>query len=93
MSKLNKAYSNEALVEALKERDSVYESIKGEINGYDYSDEDLLVFEKFDNLTQFQKDLVYLSSKMSVYDVADLYGVSASLLYKHLREIQKLLHK
>lgn len=93
MSKIKKAYSNEALVEALKDRDTVYNSIKKEINEYNYDDEELEVFKKFDNLTQFQKDLLYLSSTMGVYSVADLYGVSATLLYHHLREIKKILHK
>lgn len=93
MSKLHKSYNNQDLLDALKDRDSVLESIKGEINGYDYSDEELEVLDKFENLTPFQKDLVYLSSQISVYDVADLYDVSASLLYKHLREIKQILHK
>lgn len=90
MAKLHKAYENKKLIEALKDRDSVYDSVLSNVNAYD--DEQLAVLSNISKLTQFQKDLLYLSSQMSVYDVADLYAVSASLLYSHLRDIQKILH-
>lgn len=90
--KIDKGYNNEALVAALADRDKIYASITSEIDIYRYSDEQLKILENLEKLTQFQKDLLYLSSKMSVCDIAPLYGVSASLIYRYLREIQKILH-
>lgn len=93
MAKIIHAYNNKELITKLKDRDAIYNSIKDEINGYDYSDEQLKVLNNISKLTQFQKDLLYLSSQESVYDIArDLYKVSPSLLYKELRNIQKILN-
>lgn len=88
MAKIKHSYSNNELLEELKDRDSIYDSIKNEVNGYKYNDEELKILDNLEKLTQFERDLLYLSSKMSVYDVADLYGVSPSLLYRNLRNIQ-----
>lgn len=90
MSKLKTAYNNQELLDALKDRDGVIEDI---LKYYtrNMSDDELDVIDRFNKLTQFQKDLLYLSSTMSMYDASKLYGTSASILYKNLREIHKIL--
>lgn len=93
MSKVLKNYNNEKLLEALKDRDDIFNSIKDEITEFNYTDEQLKIFDNLNKLTQFQKDLLYLSSTMSVYKISDLYGVSPSLLYRYLRSIQEILNK
>ena len=88
--KVDKAYNNKDLLDALKDRDKTYEDILNYADK-DYSDEEIIKLNKIKNLTQFQKDLLYLSSKMSVYDIADLYSVSARYLYNHIKIIKDIL--
>lgn len=90
--KYDKAYSNQALLDALKNRDELYNTIINETsNGYIYDDKQQRRIKRIKSLTQFQKDLLYLSSQMSVYKVAELYGVSARYLYNHLKLIDDIL--
>lgn len=90
--KVDKAYSNQALIEALKDRDEIYEALLEKCSdGNLYDDKEQIRINKIKSLTQFQKDLLYLSSKMSVYEIAPLYSVSARYLYNHLKIIKDIL--
>lgn len=93
MAKLYKAYNNEMLIEALKDRDETIQSIENEMDvDFDqYSDDEKHLFKKYLQLSQFEKDLLYLASKMSVRDIAVLYGVSATHIYSHLNQLKKRL--
>lgn len=80
--------ANEKLITALKDRNSVIDSINQYTN---YDDEQLLKLNKFNNLTQFEKDLLYLCSIHKVIEVAKLYDCSRQYIYKLLNKIQKKL--
>lgn len=80
--------ANEKLLTALKDRNSVIDSINQYTN---YDDEQLLKLKKFNNLTQFEKDLLYLCSIHKVIEVAKLYDCSRQYIYKLLNKIQKKL--
>lgn len=80
--------ANEKLITALKDRNSVIDSINQYTN---YDDEQLLKLKKFNNLTQFEKDLLYLCSIHKVIEVAKLYDCSRQYIYKLLNKIQKKL--
>lgn len=77
--------ANQKLLSALSDRNDVIDSI----NQYDnYDDEQLLKLKKFNNLTQFEKDLLYLCSIHKVIEVAKLYDCSRQYIYKLLNKIQ-----
>lgn len=77
--------NNEKLLTALSDRNDVIDSINQYAN---YDDEQLLKLKKFNNLTQFEKDLLYLCSIHKVIEVAKLYGCSRQYIYKLLNKIQ-----
>lgn len=80
--------ANEKLISALSDSKSVINSI----NTYtDYDDEQLAKLQKFNNLTQFEKDLLYLCSNHKVIEVAKLYDCSRQYIYKLLNKIQAKL--
>lgn len=80
--------ANEKLLSALKDRNDVIDSINQYSN---YDDEQLLKLKKFNNLTQFEKDLLYLCSIYKVIEVAKLYECSRQYIYKLLHKIQNKL--
>ena len=77
--------ANQKLLSALSDRNDVIESINQYTN---YDDEQLLKLKKFNNLTQFEKDLLYLCSIHKVIEVAKLYDCSRQYIYKLLNKIQ-----
>lgn len=79
---------NERLLSALKDRNDTIDSIN---SISDFDDEQLLKIQKFNNLSQFEKDLIYLCSCHKVIDVADLYGCSRQYIYKLLAKIHDKL--
>lgn len=94
MIDISKSYDNKALLEALKDRDETYKSIIDTDNYmFECSDEDLELFERIKHLSQFQKDLLYLTSKMSVNEVAKLYYVSTRYIYLKLAETKNTLRE
>ena len=84
-----KQIDNEQLKLALSDRDNIISAIN---EATDYDDEQLLKLKKFNNLTQFEKDLLYLCSTMdSVIEVSKLYSCSRQYIYKLLNKIQQKL--
>lgn len=86
--KIVKAYDNNKLKEALVDRDNVINSILMEDN---YDDEQKIKINKYLQLSQFQKDLLYLCSVMKIKDVCELYAVSHTHIYNNLKKIKELL--
>ena len=91
MSKINKAYNNTQLIEALKERSAIYQSLVDEIPTQDYDDSQIARILCYNTLSQFEKDLLYLVSQHPVTEVASLYGVSKTIIYNKLHLIQNKL--
>lgn len=89
MTKITKAYSNDRLLQALKERDEVIQSIVSEDSEYD--DRQLIMIQKYVKLPQFYKDLLYLTTRYKIKDICELYGVSHTHIYKNLKIIKELL--
>lgn len=84
-----KQIDNEQLKLALSDSKNVISAIN-EAN--DYDDEQLLKLQKFNDLTQFEKDLLYLCSTMpSIIEVSKLYSCSRQYIYKLLHKIQQKL--
>ena len=81
--------ANQKLLSALSDRNDVIDSINQYTTNYD--DEQLLKLKKFNNLTQFEKDLLYLCSIYKVIEVAKLYECSRQYIYKLLHKIQNKL--
>ena len=91
MSKINKAYNNTQLIEALKDRGAIYQSLVDEIPTQDYDDKQISRILCYNTLSQFEKDLLYLVSQHPVTEVASLYGVSKTIIYNKLHLIQNKL--
>ena len=91
MSKINKAYNNTQLIEALKDRGAIYQSLVDEIPTQDYDDSQIDRILCYNTLSQFEKDLLYLVSQHPVTEVASLYGVSKTIIYNKLHLIQNKL--
>lgn len=85
--KMKKCYSNEDLKESLRDSKEV---ISG-LTDFDLDDDELLLVNKYKHLSQFERDLLYLSSQHKVSYVAALYNVSSSHIYNLLNEIRKKL--
>lgn len=79
----------EAIKELLKDRDEVYNSMLN--NTFDFDDEELKRINKVKELERWEFDILYLSSKMSVKEVAELYTCSTTHVYNILNSIQKKL--
>lgn len=79
---------NQNLISALKDRNNTIDSI---MQYGDYDDEQLLKLQKFNNLSQFEKDLLYLCAIHKVVEVSKLYGCSRQYIYKLLNNIQSKL--
>lgn len=79
---------NQNLISALKNRNNTIDSI---MQYGDYDDEQLLKLQKFNNLSQFEKDLLYLCAIHKVVEVSKLYGCSRQYIYKLLNNIQSKL--
>lgn len=77
-------YNNQELIDALKDRDEV---IKG-LTSFDLDDEQLEKIDRFKQLSQFEKDLLYLRSQLPVSQIAPLYGVSIQYIYKLIKNIK-----
>ena len=84
-----KELDNLKLKAALSDRNNVISAIN---ESTDYDDEQLLKLQKFNNLTQFEKDLMYLCATMdSVIEVSKLYSCSRQYIYKLLNKIKEKL--
>ena len=79
---------NQNLILALKDKNDTIDSI---MQYGDYDDEQLLKLQKFNNLSQFEKDLLYLCAIHKVVEVSKLYGCSRQYIYKLLNNIQSKL--
>ena len=86
--KIVKAYDNNKLREALADRDNVINSILMEDNNDDAQKRKI---NKYLQLSQFQKDLLYLCSVMKIKDVCELYAVSHTHIYNNLKKIKEIL--
>lgn len=83
-----KQINNDELKEALKDSKEVFNAV----NSFtDCDDEQLAKIQKFNLLTQFEKDLMYLCATHSVIEVAGLYGCSRQYIYKLLDKIKNKL--
>ena len=85
---------NKDLLNALENRDLYFESIETEeLKMFD--DEKLRQYrifkEKYNNLTQMEKDLFFLSTQMKKNKIAQLYGVSRSYITLLLKKIGEKL--
>lgn len=83
-----KQINNDELKEALKDSKEVFNAVNS-FTGCD--DEQLAKIQKFNLLTQFEKDLMYLCATHSVIEVAGLYGCSRQYIYKLLDKIKNKL--
>lgn len=82
-------YQNDVLKAALHESKTIYKSMK---ESFDFDDEQLKVLEVFENLSQFDKDLIYLSSVYPVSEIANMYNVTRQYIYKLLHKVQDKIH-
>ena len=89
MSKKIERCNNDKLKELLRERDEIYQSVQSE--PHNFSDSELDIFNRVSLLQPFERDLLYLSSKMPVKEIANVYVVSTTHLYNQLHNIQKKL--
>lgn len=76
----------EAIKELLRDRDEVYNSLLNDT--FDFDDEELKRIKKVKDLEKWEFDILYLSSKLPVREVADLYAVSNTHIYNILNKIQ-----
>lgn len=86
-SKLKTAYNNQALIDALAPSKQVYEDLLAEMPHLDLDDEQVKAVKRYATLSQFEKDLLYLVSQYKVTEVAELYGVSKTVIYNKLKQL------
>lgn len=82
-------YNNENLINALKDRDEVIEGLNY-FGGLD--DTQVTMLARFKQLSQFEKDIMYLSATKPIPEVAELYGISRQYVYKLLNKIKLKLN-
>lgn len=89
--------NNDRLKAALSTRDddiqAMLEYMEIKQNQYDneqdqYDDEQLQMVKNYQKLTQFQKDLLYLTIGHPVSEIADMYQVSKTHIYETLKKIK-----
>lgn len=93
MSK-TKNCNNEQLLAALKDREQFIKDMDDEVFNYsDYDDEQLKTYKtymkKVSELSQFEKDVWYLKLHMSVSDIAKLYAISETYIYRTIKNIKE----
>ena len=85
---------NEELINALKLRDVYFDSIENQ-ELLTFDDEKLqqyrLFKQKYNSLTQMERDLYFLSTQMKKNKIAQLYGVSRSYITLLLKKIEEKL--
>lgn len=84
-------------MEALKDRDSFFTDLNYEVYNYsDYDDEQLIRYNRFmkvlSSLSQFERDIYYLRLNMSVSEIASLYSISDTYIYRTIKEIKQKLN-
>lgn len=82
-------YQNDVLKAALQDYKTIYKSMK---ESFDFDDDQLKVLEVFENLSQFDRDLIYLSSVYPVSEIANMYNVTRQYIYKLLHKVQDKIH-
>ena len=92
MSK-TKNCNNEQLLAALKDREQFIKDMDDEVFNYsDYDDEQLNKYKtymkKVSQLSQFEKDVWYLKLHMSVADIAKLYAISETYIYRTIKNMK-----
>lgn len=85
--KIYKAYSNQELLNKLIDSKDVINHLLD----FDLDDNELLKVNKYKQLSQFEKDLLYLYSQYSVIEISKLYSVSRSHIYTKIKEINNKL--
>lgn len=89
--KVNKI-NNDKLKAALQNRDETIKNMYFYINEEaNLDDEQMIKVAKYIKLSQFQKDLLYLTTNYSVAEIADMYQVSTTHIYNTLKKIKKIL--
>ena len=82
-------YNNEKLITALKDSKAIYADIMT-VRGID--DNQLNKLNRFNKLSQFDKDLMLLTATKPIPEVAELYGISRQYVYKLLKKIKLKLN-
>lgn len=82
-------YNNEKLITALKDSKEIYADIMT-VKGID--DNQLNKLNRFNKLSQFDKDLMLLTATKPIPEVAELYGISRQYVYKLLKKIKLKLN-
>lgn len=85
-----KVSNNDLLIELTKDRDLIYKSVLSENN--DLDDVQLQALERYDQLDSYKKDVLFLTTKMPVQDIANLYAVSKTYIYSLLKKIRAELN-
>lgn len=88
--KINKV-NNDKLKLALQDRDIDIQNMIDYMQDIDIDDEQLEKVNKYMKLSQFQKDLLYLTTKHPVSQIANMYQVSTTHIYNTLKKINKIL--
>lgn len=88
-----KQYDNQLLLQALEGEKELIQSAEQYLltNDSKYDDEQRIRFEKFLALPQFERDLLYLSTRLSIAKIAELYAVTSSYIYIRIKKINQML--
>lgn len=91
--KVWKQYDNDALKEALFGSKEVIREAEELLSEHidEVDDHQLLIFQRYKALPQFERDLLYLVSKYPISKVAELYGVTSSYIYIKIKKIHNKL--
>ena len=84
--------TNDALLEALKDRKAVFEGIYSLRALDDTEMNKIAAFKrKYDALQQYEKDIWYLSTQMNQNRIAELYEVDKGTISRYLKDIKEKL--
>lgn len=93
--KVWKQYSNDDLKEALSGSKEVIQEAEELLleRMDDMDDQQITIFNRYKQLPQFERDLLFLTSKYTISKVAELYGVTSSYIYIKIKKIHNKLNE
>lgn len=85
-----KKLDNNLILKELKERNEIYDSMKKELLK-NIDDEQLEYIERYEELTQMEKDLLFLTSQYGKTKTGEILGITRQWVAVKYKEIQNKL--
>lgn len=87
-----KKIDNNIILKELKNRNEIYDSMKSELLN-DIDDKQYSYIQRYEKLTQMEKDLLFLTSQYGKSKTGEILGISRQWVTVKYKEIQNKLHR